>query len=252
MEYWSARELMFALDYKKWDKFQSVMDKAKLACINSNQLVERHFLQSGKMVQSGVASKFVEDFSLSRYACYLVAQNGDPNKEKIALAQTYFALQTYKQEIIEQRLKDNQRLHERHKLKEIEDNIEETVYQRGINQPYQFAKFKDSHIQALYGGLSTKQVKKMRNIPENRALADFDTNIELAAKSLSLALTDKNIKDKNIKGEEPLTNEAKENAKAIRNTLESRGVKPEKLKPQVDIKLVEKERKKEQKLLTKK
>jgi DNA-damage-inducible protein D len=250
LEYWSARELMTILDYKKWEKFKDVIIRAKKACENSKQNAEYHFPQSEKMVELGSGSvRKIEDFILTRYACYLIAQNSDPTKEAVALAQTYFALQTYKQEVYEQRIKENHRLDNREKLKKIEGEIEETVYHRGIAEPYQFAKFKDEHIKAFYGGLSTKQIKKMRGIQEKRALADFDTEIELAAKSLSYALTDKNIKDKKLFGEKQLVNEAVGNATAIRSTLEQRGVKPELLKPEEDIKLIKRRRKEENKKL---
>lgn len=247
LEYWSARDLMVVLEYKKWDKFSNVINKAKKSCENSNQNIEHHFLQSGKVIVGGKgAQQNIDDLLLTRYACYLIAQNGDSTKEAVAFAQTYFALQTHRQEILQQRLKENERLEKREQLKDIEDKIEETVYQRGIEEPWQFAKFKDEHIKALYGGLSTKQLKKMRNIPEKRPLADFDNAIELGAKFLSYALTDKNIVDRNLQGETELTKEATENANAIRNTLLSRGVTPEE-----DIKKIQKQREKEAKKLLK-
>ena len=252
LEYWSARDLMVVLEYKDWRKFQNVINKAKKSCEKSKQKEQDHFVQMDKMINLGKgAERMIDDLLLTRYACYLIAQNGDSTKEAVAFAQTYFALQTHRQEVLQQRLRENERLEKREQLKDIEGKIEETVYQRGIEEPWQFAKFKDEHIKALYGGLSTKQLKKMRNIPEKRPLADFDNAIELGAKFLSYALTDKNIVDRDLQGETELTKEATENANAIRNTLLSRGVTPESLSPEEDIKKIQKQREKEAKKLLK-
>jgi DNA-damage-inducible protein D len=249
MEFWSARDLMPMLGYIKWQKFVEVVERAKLACKISNQPVDNHFLPA-PVKSSGGRPK--EDLFLTRYACYLIAQNGDPRKPQIALAQTYFASQTRKQELLEQREYESKRLEARAKLKETESKIESTVYQRGIRLQVEFATFKNKHIEALYGGISAAQLKKVRNIPSGRSLADFDTHVELKAKDFALAMTDHNIKDKNIYGREAMNNEVIKNSKATRQTLLSRGIRPEHLKPEEDLKHIESRRKKEKKELQRK
>ncbi len=240
LEYWSARDLMPLLGYATWRKFAIAIDRAKDSCRNSNQSIKYHFVGADKMIQTGKgAQRQIDDILLTRYACYLVAQNGDPRKLEIAQAQAYFATQTRRQELQEQYMQEEQRLVSRAKLRVTESKIESTVYKRGINSSIEFAIFKDSHIKALYGGISTKKLKSMRNIPSKRALADFDTNIELKAKDFALAMTDHNIKEHNLKGSYNLNQEVIKNSKATRRTLINRGIKPEKLRPQLDIKILE-------------
>lgn len=248
MEFWSARDLMPMLGYATWQKFTEAIERAKESCKTSGAIIENHFLPA-PVKSSGGRPK--EDYFLTRYACYLVALNGDPRKPQIALAQTYFATQTRKQELLEQREYENKRLEARAKLKDTERTIEATVYERGIKLPVEFATFKNKHIEALYGGINAGQLKKIRNIPAGRSLADFDSHVELKAKDFALAMTDYNIKDKNIRGKEAMSNEVVKNSKATRQTLLSRGIKPELIKPEEDLKQIESRRKKEQKELQK-
>jgi len=268
MEFWSARDLMPILGYVKWQKFTEVIEKSKEACKISLQSVSSHFLpepvKTNKTSNINDKSDYLlmstktsggrprEDFYLTRYACYLVAQNGDSRKPQIALAQTYFATQTRKQELLEQRDSEDKRLEAREKLKNTERKIESTVYTRGIKHKIEFATFKNKHIEALYGGISAVKLKMIRRIPKERPLADFDSQVELKAKDFSLAMTDYNIKDKNIQGREAMNNEVIKNSKATRQTLLSRSICPENLKPEEDLKRVEARRKKENKLQNKK
>jgi DNA-damage-inducible protein D len=249
-QYWEARQLMPHLGYKTWESFQNVINKAKKACENSGNSVQDHFRDVTKVIKAGKgANHEVQDVALDRYAAYLVAQNGSSTKPEIANAQTYFAQQTRRQEVFQQRMNEDKRLEERNRLKGVENNIKSTVYQRGIKQPVEFASFKDAHIKALYNGKSTKQLKEERNIAIKRPLADFDSTVELAVKSLSLAMTDRNINEKDLKGIENLEREVIDNTLATRKALVQRGIIPEKLKPEEDIKNIEKRRKQESKEL---
>ena len=239
LEYWSARDFMPVLGYIKWQTFHEVIKKAQESCKKSDQPVKYHFTGVSNMIVVGKgASRQVEDILLTRYACYLVAQNGDPRKVEIAQAQTYFAIQTRKQELNEQYDQESKRLASRDKLKHTEQKIEATVYTRGIRLPFEFGIFKDNHIKALYGGISTIELKKKRGIPIKRALADFDTTVELKAKDFALAMTDHNIKEKNLRGSYRLNEEVIKNSRATRHTLLSRGIRPESLKPQEDLKKI--------------
>ncbi len=246
MEFWSARDLMATLGYTTWRKFAETILRAQDACKTSNQPVDNHFLPAPAKSSGGRPR---EDYFLTRYACYLIAQNGDPRKPQIALAQTYFATQTRKQELLEQREQENRRLEARAKLKDTESKIESTVYRRGISQQVEFATFKNMHIQALYGGISAVQLKRIRKIPSGRSLADFDSHVELKAKDFALAMTDHNIKEKNIIGKDAMNIEVVKNSVATRNTLLERNIKPELINPEEDLKRIASRRKKEQKQL---
>jgi len=245
-EFWSARDLMPQLGYTTWRMFTEAIERAKTSCKTGGQIVADHFVGADKMVSTGSgAQRKIEDIFLTRYACYLIAQNGDPRKPQIALAQTYFATQTRKQELLEQREKETKRLETRAKLKETETKIESTVYQRGIKFPVEFATFKNKHIEALYGGIGTSQLKKIRGIPSGRSLADFDSHVELKAKDFALAMTDHNIKEKNIQGKEGMNVEVVNNSRETRRALLNRGIKPELVKPEEDLRIVGSRRKKE-------
>ena len=243
-EFWLARDLMLILGYVKWQKFIEAIQRAKESCKTGGQAVENHFLPAPVKSTGGRPQ---ENYFLTRYACYLIAQNGDPRKPQIALAQTYLATQTRKQELLEQREGENKRLEARAKLKDTENKIESTVYERGIRLSVEFGTFKNKHIEALYGGMSVIDLRKRRKIPTGRALADFDTHVELKAKDFALAMTDHNIKEKNLRGTYQMTAEVVKNSKTTRQALLSRGIRPENLKAEEDLKKVASRRKKEEK-----
>ena len=241
-EFWSARDLMESLWYKEWRKFNWVIEKAIISCQNSWYKTHNHFVSSDKKVLIwSWANRKIKDFLLTRYACYLVAQNWDSRKVEISLAQTYFASQTRKLELAEKEIEDTKRLEAREKLKKSERQIEETIYNRWIKLPFEFATFKNKGIQALYW-ISVKKLKEKRNIPEKRALADFDNEVELKAKDFIYAMTDHNIKDKNLSWKNKLETELVDNSKATRNTLIERWIVLEELEVQSDLKIVEKRR----------
>ena len=197
-EFWSARELMNALWYKKWQTFEWVIKKAIITCENSWMNTKDHFTDTSKMVDLGSwSTRNINDYFLTRYACYLIAQNWDSRKEEISLAQTYFASQARKQELAEAEIENLKRLEARKKLAKSEREIEDTIHRRWIKLPTEFATFKNKWIQALYW-LSVKALKTKKWIPEKRALADFDTEVELKAKDFIYAMTDHNIKNRNI------------------------------------------------------
>ncbi len=239
-EFWSARDLMVSLGYKKWQKFEWVLEKAIVACINSWHEAEKHFLPE-PVKTSELWWRPWKNFFLTRYACYLIAQNWDSRKQEVSLAQTYFASQTRKQEIAEQEIEENKRLVAREKLKQSEKKIGETIYNRWIKLPVEFATFKNKWIEALYG-ISVKTLKERKWIPVKRALADFDTEIELKAKDFIYAMTDHNIKQKELTGKQKLEWELVDNSKATRKTLINRWIEPENLEAQEDIKKIEKRR----------
>jgi len=248
-EFWIARELMPLLGYTKRERFLDAIHRSQESCKSSWKIVEEHFSPApGKTSIKWGRPK--EDLYLTRYACYLIAMNWDTRKPEIAHAQNYFALQTRTQELYQQRMEEDKRLSARGKLKDTETKIEETVYFRGITTQVEFATFKDAKIQVMYG-MSTRNLKEKRNIPENRALADFDNEVELKAKDFVYAMTDHNIKTKNIRWKHNLTHELVTSAKATRQALLQKGIIPESLSPAEDLKVITKRREEEKKILEK-
>ena len=224
LEYWSARELMPLLGYVKWQKFLEAINRAKESCKKSDQPIKYHFTGAGNMITVGKgASRRVEDILLTRYACYLVAQNGDPRKIEIAQAQTYFAIQTRKQELNEQYQEENKRLVSRAKLKQTEQksSLPSTSVASSYLSSLAFSKTITSKPSMV---VYLPSISKKRGIPQKRALADFDTTVELKAKDFALAMTDHNIKEKNLRGSYRLNQEVVKNSKATRQTLLSRGL----------------------------
>lgn len=238
VECWSAREVQEILGYKEWRNFLNVIDKAKEAAIASGEQLQNHFVDINKMVSIGSASaRKVEDIALTRYACYLVAQNGDPSKPSVAFAQTYFAVQTRRQEIIEQRLMDIARVSAREKLTKTEKKLSGILYERGVDEKG-FAIIRSKGDQALFGGYTTSDMKQKLNVPASRALADFLPTLTIKAKDFAAELTSHNVQEKELKGETSITQEHTDNNKAVRKMLAERGVQPEHLAPAEDVQKV--------------
>jgi len=236
IECWSARELQQMLGYSKWENFSKVIDKAKNACKSSGIEVSYHFPDIRKMIGLGKgAQREIEDVALTRYACYLIAQNGDPGKNEVAFAQTYFAVQTRKQEIIEQRLLDVARVSAREKLSKSEKKLSGIIYERGVDEKG-FAIIRSQGDKALFGGFTTNDMKRKLAIPDSRPLADFLPTLTIKAKDFATELTSHNVAEKDLKGEQSISDEHIENNKAVRKILLERGVKPEALPPSEDVK----------------
>lgn len=241
VECWSARELQDILGYSKWDNFLKVIGKAKKACENSGNSLSDHFADVGKMVQIGSGSeRQIEDIALTRYACYLIAQNGDSSKNEVAFAQTYFAVQTRRQEIIEQRLLNVARVTAREKLSKSEKKLSGIIYERGVDDKG-FATIRSKGDQALFGGFSTNDMKRKLQIPDNRPLADFLPTLTIKAKDFATELTSHNVVDKNLKGETQISKEHIDNNIAVRKMLKERGVLPEHLPAHEDVKKVQRQ-----------
>jgi len=252
LEFWFARDLQKLLDYEKWDNFKLVIEKAKEACKNTKIEVLDHFADVGKMINIGKgATREIEDMILTRYACYLIAQNGDSRKEQIAFAQSYFAIQTRKQELIEQRIALQERFNARNKLIASETELSQLIYQRGVDE-YGFARIRSKGDVALFGGFTTKDMKIKFKIPNNRPLADFLPTVTITAKNLATEITNFNVKQNDLKGETKITDEHVKNNKDIRNLLEKNKIVPENLPPEEDIKIVSTRMKKNEKQLANK
>jgi len=251
IECWSARDIQELFEYSEWRNFLRVIEKAKEACLNSKTELSNHFVDTNKMVILGSGSKrTISDVALTRYACYLIAQNGDPSKPSIAFAQTYFAVQTRKQEIIEKRLLEVARVHAREKLSNSEKKLSGIIFERGVDEK-SFASIRSKGDQALFGGFSTNDMKRKLAVPENRPLADFLPTLTIKAKDFATELTSHNVIEKNLEGENQITGEHVDNNKAVRKMLEERGVKPESLPPAEDVKKVRRRLEGEEKKIVK-
>lgn len=250
IEVWYARELQQVLGYTRWENFVVAISRAIESCKTLKVSVDDHFREVTKMVLLGSGSqRKVQDFMLTRYACYLIAQNGDPKKEEIAFAQSYFALQTRKTELIEERLQQIARLDTRERLRSSEKQLSRNIYERGVDEKG-FARIRSKGDHALFGGLTTEQMKLRLGI-KSGALADYLPTLTIAAKNLATEMTNYNVEQKNLHGENSITAEHVQNNRSVRGMLGQRGIKPEELPPAEDIKKVERRVAKEEKNIVK-
>jgi DNA-damage-inducible protein D len=247
VEFWYARELMVLLGYERWENFDKAIQRAMDSCEVSGIAVENHFREVAKMVPLGSGSKrSVKDYMLTRYACYLIAQNGDPRKEEIAFAQGYFAVQTRKQELIEERIALIERTEARERLRESEKRLSQNIYERGVDDAG-FGRIRSKGDQALFGGYTTQQMKNRLGVKETRPLADFLPTLTIAAKNLATEMTNYNVEEKDLQGETAITREHVQNNQSVRDMLGQRGIKPEELPPSEDIKKLERRVKSQEK-----
>jgi DNA-damage-inducible protein D len=248
-EFWLARDLQGLLGYARWENFAQVIEKAKTACKTAGFEVTDHFLDITKKVSLGLgAEREIEDIALTRYACYLIAQNGDPSKDQIAFAQTYFAVQTRKQEIIEKRLGEVERLTARRKLTFSEKELSGIIFER-LGNEQSFGRIRSKGDIALFGGKSTEQMKGRMKVPKGRPLADFLPTITIKAKDFANEITNFTIKRDDLRTEDGITGEHVKNNREVRNLLVKRNIKPEVLPPAEDAKKVERRLISEQKKL---
>ena len=235
VEFWFARDVQHLLGYTEWRNFLKVVEKARESCKTANNPIFDHFVDANKSIPVPKGGeKIIEDILLTRYACYLIAQNGDPRKEEIAFAQSYFAVQTRRQEIIEEHIHLAERLKARKHLKDSEKELSRNIYERGVDESG-FARIRSKGDMALFGGHTTQMIKKRLEIADNRPLADFLPTVTITAKNLATEITNFNVTKEDMQGEDPITAEHVQNNQDIRDLLLKRGIRPETLDPEEDL-----------------